>query len=215
MYVVKCFKGRIAVARRSRGACVAIHCAVVSVYWSVDLAFCSASCHLSPCSGRAHPPGSCEPIERLLHSVGKPAMKGLRLRGGNMSCLEDESEAAGEDRLVCPSGDHQRQLQELQDEVNLAASLQVKTQRLVHDMAEDMIETHKIVQGKLTQLEAAGQERTRLELQRLADALSEQMKLVQTSGLLDSEYIDLFDSKLRQNAADSASGHTAPSPPEM
>jgi len=146
-------------------------------------------------------------------------MKGLRLRGGDMSCLEDESEAAGEDRLICPSGDHLRQLRELQDEVqdevNLAASLQVKTQRLVHDMAEDMIETHKIVQAKLMQLEAAGQERTRLELQRLADALSEQMKLVQTSGLLDSEYVDLFDSKLRQNAADCASGHTAPSPPEM
>jgi hypothetical protein len=151
----------------------------------------------------------------LQHSVGKPAMKGLRLRGGDMSCLEDESEAAGEDRLICPSGDHLRQLRELQDEVNLAASLQVKTQRLVHDMAEDMIETHKIVQAKLMQLEAAGQERTRLELQRLADALSEQMKLVQTSGLLDSEYVDLFDSNLRQNAADCASGHTAPSPPEV
>jgi hypothetical protein len=132
-----------------------------------------------------------------------------------MSCLEDESEVAGEDRLFNPSGDDLRQLRELQDEVNLAASLQVKTQRLVHDMAEDMIETHKIVQAKLTQLEAAGQERTRLELQRLADALSEQMKLVQTSGLLDSEYVDLFDSKLRQNAVDCASGHTAHSPPSV
>jgi hypothetical protein len=77
--------------------------------------------------------------------------------------------------------------------INQLASCQERTQTLVRKLAEDMMETHSMVQARLARLEGPGHDDSRRELQAVAEYLDGQIKLVQGSNILEAPYADLIE----------------------
>lgn len=91
---------------------------------------------------------------------------------------------------------------QVQNAINQLASCQERTQTLVRKLAEDMMETHSIVQARLARLEGPGHDDSRRELQAVAAYLDGQIKLVQGSGILDAPYADLIERGGAASASD-------------
>ena len=135
---------------------------------------------------------ACTTALALLLLAGTPCASPPQLLEPRLGSLVDDA------ALSQLSEAHEKQLRDAVVKLEAAASYQAQTQALIHDMAQDMQDTHAHVQNKLRQLEVpgAGQDSARRALLGLSAELESQMKLVERSGLLEDEYHKLFQSRI-------------------
>jgi hypothetical protein len=120
-----------------------------------------------------------------------PPPRALRLRGG---CASGSGEAGiGEEEDLGFDPDVAAVAGQVHNAINQLASCQERTQTLVRKLAEDMMETHSMVQARLARLEGPGHDDSRRELQAVAEYLDGQIKLVQGSNILEAPYADLIE----------------------
>ena len=164
---------------------------------------CAAVEHQHMGSARNAAVGTARKMKTAFHGCSDPArrpVRALRLRGG---CASGSGEAGkGEEAGWGVDPDVEAVAGQVHSAINQLASCQERTQALVRKLAEDMMETHRMVQARLARLEGPGHDDSRRELQAVAAYLDGQIKLVKGSGVIDAPYADLIERGGAASASD-------------